>query len=520
MRALKLSEPDSQIVPDVGEEVVIDNTKDDESMIKLSPARERYSTQSSFNSSNNEHNKGKDQGNVESQEVASTDEHVDLADKNTSSVPEIYPAKINLSAETSTYDETNASMVVNFSEKSLLMKDDPNVPLESGDDASFPDRTTSQNSDEEEMQMLKDYLGSRPFLVDNLGSSDDDQDAALSDFKVLKTVTVTKVASDGATTETTIETVESGDIGDEMFTPTSFSTVTESQRANTDISELSKLKTEALSDAKREIRRRSDSENENQKSCGSSMSSRSSSPHPGDDLDMDLSAIRQKLTMRDISVDPQDSSDHSDDTEDGATGRKSNSPDIKRRSGGGLTFDITASEFKSMPDEIKPEPRGEPRGGMAYYVGIDDELRAPKLEESDDDSIPKPALVRAWDRAEGEPRQKDSGSSTSSRSDHHPAEGDVDPGKITLKMSDASSYIEGNNNELPNAEIKHAFNLDMNLNGRNSSMDSTPTGSPRKNTPSEVINKTDTMERFTLTTHDEAKGAYTMTVNSLDDSEA
>ena len=501
MRALKLSEPDSQIVPDVGEEVVIGDTKD-ESIIRLSPARKRHSSQESSDSSNSEH--GKDEKDQEQErvdagiEVASTDEYVvvDLANKNNSSAPGF---------QGSTYDETNASMVVNFSEKSLLMKDDPDVPVESGDDNSFSEPKISQTSDEEEMRMLRDFLGDRPFLVDNLGSSDDDHD---SDFKVRKTVTITKVTSGGATTETTTETVDS--VGGEHIVKTTSSTV-ESQGGNADISELSKLKTKALSDAKREIRRRSDSENDNEQSEESTISSRSSSPPHGDDLDMDLSALREKLTMRDMAAETQELSDHSD-SDDGASGGKSNSPDIKRRSDGGLTFDITASEFKSMPDEIEPEPRGEPKGGMAYYVGIDDDLRAPKSDMSDEESIPKPAFVRAWDSAEsGSKQRRDSDSSNSS----HSADGDVDPGKITFKFP----YIEGNNNELPNTEIKHGVNLDMNFNGRSSSLDSTPLASPHKSSSAEVI-KTDSSERFTITSQDETKGTYTMTLNSFDDSEA
>ena len=503
MRALKLSEPDSQIVPDVGEEVVIGDTKD-ESVIRLSPVRKRHSSEESSDSSNSEHGKDKkDQERVDAGiEVASTDEYVvvDLANKNNSSAPGFQgPA----------YDETNASMVVNFSEKSLLMKDDPEVPVESGDDTSFSEPKISQTSDEEEMRMLRDFLGDRPFLVDNLHSSDDDHE---SDFTVRKTVTVTKVTSGGATTETTTETVDSAD--GEHIVKTTSSTV-EFPGGNIDISELSELKTKALSDAKREIRRRSDSENDNQKSEESTMSSRSSSPAHGDDLDMDLSALRQKLTMRDMAPDSQELSDHSD-SDDGASGGKSYSPDIKRRSGGGLTFDITASEFKSMPDEIEPEPRGEPKGGMAYYVGIDDDLRAPKFDLSDEESIPKPALVRAWDSVEGGSKQRrDSDSSASSHSTHE----EVDPDKITFKVP-GTPYIEGNNNELPNREIKHGVNLDMNFNGRSSSLDSTPLASPQKSSSSEVITKTDSSERFTITSHDETKGTYTMTLNSFDDSEA
>ena len=499
MRALKLSEPDSLIVPDVGEEVVIGDTKD-ESIIRLSPARKRHSSQELSDSSNSEQgNDEKGQERVDAGiEVASTDEYVvvDLANKNNSSASGF---------QGSTYDESNASMVVNFSEKSLLMKDDPDASVESGDDNSFSEPKISQPSDEEEMKMLRDFLGDRPFLVDNLGSSDDDHE---SDFTVRKTVTITKVTSGGATTETTTETVDS--VGGEHIVKTTSSTV-ESQGGNIDISELSKLKTKALSDAKREIRRRSDSENDNQQSDESTISSRSSSPSHGDDLDMDLFALRQKLTMRDMTAETQEFSDHSD-SDDGASGGKSDSPDIKRRSGGGLTFDITASEFKSMPDEIEPEPRGEPKGGMAYYVGIDDDLRAPKSDLSDEKSIPKPALVRAWDSAEGGSKQRrDSDSSNSS----HSADGDVDPGKITFKLP----YIEGNNNELSNIEIKHGVNLDMNFNGKSSSLDSTPLASPHKSSSSEVI-KTDSSERFTITSQDETKGTYMMTLNSFDDSEA
>lgn len=502
MRALKLSEPDSQIVPDVGQEVTIGDSKD-ESTIQFSPAKKRHSSQSSSDSSHQDHEKKKAHDEEAGVEIASTDEYVvvDLANKNNSSAPEATPRMLNIRNDISGIDDTNASMVVNFSERSLLMKDDPDVPVESGDDASFTEPKIALNSDEEEAQMLKEYLGGRPFLIDSLNDSDNDKDAESSDFTVRKTVTVTRVTSDGATTETTTETVESSD--DHIVKTTS--TVVESQGENIDISELSKLKTKALSDAKREIRRRSDSE-------GSSMSSRSSGSHPGDDLDMDLSALRQKLTMRNISAEPHESSDQSD-AEDGATGLTSDSPDIKRRSGGGLTFDITASEFKNMPDEIEPEPRGEPKGGMAYYVGIDDELRAPKLEGSDEEPIPKPDLVRPAE--DDSRRRRRSGSSSGSHSD----DDEADPGKITFKMGSAHN-VEGNNNELPNTEIKHGFNVDMNFNGRSSSLDSTPLGSPHKSSTSEVITKSDSSERFTITTHDESKGTYTMTLNSLDDSEA
>ncbi len=514
MRALKLSEPDSQLVPDIGEEVVIGNEKD-ESIIKLSAAtppaaatvRDRHGSASSSDSDSGK----RGQQLKFSSGVVPMSESVHLGSNinNSSSAPADHTGP--------SYDEANASMIVNFSEKSLLMKDDPEVPVETDDSKVTKG---SRTSDDEEMRMLKDYLGDRPFLVDNLDSSDDEQKTKKSSgMKITKTVTVSKVGSDGTITETRTETLETSDPQSHAATTTSSTTTAGAAGLNMNSSDLSQLKAKALSDAKREIRRRSDSENENQKSSGgSSLSSRSASPQhprPIDDLDLDLSALRQKLTMR-----PREGSDHSDAEQDGGSADKSGSPDIKRRSGGGLTFDITTSEFQSMPDEIEPEPRGEPKGGVAYYVGIDDELRAPKPESSfpgdGDDSILTSAKVRAWGEPDTWPtrRRKSSDSSASSKEGH---QGDADPGQITFKLPE-SSYIEGNNNEL---DKKHG-SVSVDLNGRSSSLDSTPIGSPQKSSSSEaVLSKPDSSsEKFSVTTHDEAKGTYTMSFNSLEDSEA
>ena len=511
MRALKLSEPDSQLVPDVGSEVTVG--KQDESVViptiegRKSPTGSHHSSPSPVNipgidvNSENENdyvviNLAREQAEQEARERAAA---LDIPDT---------PSKA--------LDETNASMIVHVNEESMLMRDDPQLPLESVQNestvsASAPMRKISGNSDDEEMRMLKDYLGDRPSLFEKYileSDGEGEKQAVVSGVTVHKTVTVTKVGSDGTTTETKTETVESS-LGDKVIKTTSSAIAHDGDNA-----ELSVLKSKALSDAKREIRRRSNSSEEDKSSDGSSFSSRSSSPHP-DDLDlMDLSALKQKLTMQV----PPESPDQSD-TEDGA--KKSGSPDIKRRSGGGLSFDITATEFEKMPDEIPQEPRGEPKGGMAYYVGIDDEVRVPGSVQLGGESIPKPSLVSPWEPAEGEPQRRGSHSSGASSDSGHGTKIQseaIDASQITFKVP-GSGLIEGNNNEL---DIKHGVNLDMNFNGRNSSLDSTPVGSPSKSTTSDIISqaKAEMSERITIKTHDEAKGAYTMTLNSLDDSEA
>ena len=48
------------------------------------------------------------------------------------------------------------------------------------------------------------------------------------------------------------------------------------------------------------------------------------------------------------------------------------SPQISKKSTGGLSFDISTDEYEEMPTEVKPKERGPPQGGTAFYVNIDE----------------------------------------------------------------------------------------------------------------------------------------------------
>ena len=229
----------------------------------------------------------------------------------------------------------------------ILMKEDGSIPVE------VPKAPDSQGMalEMEENQVravIRDYFGDKPALLEQFGFDDSEQGIE----KALETRTIT---SDGKTITTTKEKLRSKD-----GTVVSATTV----ENTTEIVSGVDIGSGQDSGEVKVIRVRSRSV------PSSSSSSRSNSPDPGE---------RQRSQSQE---------------------RKSSSPDITRRSSGGVTFDITASQFNDLPkDPPQAKSKAGPKGGIAYYVDIDEHgspahAVRPIIPKTDSSNDKRPELIR------------------------------------------------------------------------------------------------------------------------------
>ena len=147
------------------------------------------------------------------------------------------------------------------------------------------------------------------------------------------------------------------------------------------------------------------------------------------------------------------------------TNKKSNSPNIRRKSGGGLAFDITTTEFKGLPDEIPQEARGDPKGGIAYYVRFDQQHNPTPSQQKDDSSQPPLVKAPGWDR--------DDANTTSyqletSETNH------VDDNSVKVQKVDTVQLIGSGGGDDTTVESKSS-KINVRLSSDNSEKSETPT---------------------------------------------
>ncbi len=403
-------------------------------------------------------------------------------------------APIDLKVDSSSDEEadrTNASMAVNYNQESMLMRDDSSVPVESVEDGE-EGTLALEIEDESVRAVLRDYLSDQPSLLERLGlgadgkpmEKNESEEPLQSSRSYHQTVEITSQTSGGHTTTTRTETITNN--GEKVVQTSS---LLSEVGKGVELPELSVLNGKALSDAKRDIRRRdSDSSIEGEKLHRSSSfsSSRSSSP-----VEKQVQQVQEIVLAK------------AEQPEEEKKVKVTPSPEINRRSGGGLSFDITSSQFQDMPSEVYEDPRGEPKGGIAYYVSVDDQLHSKSTIDMEDDDLPQPSLVRAW--------MGETTAIIDERTEYNHVEDDINQSPIDPRegTADDEGIKDSNFNVMINSNIKGKSET------HSLSSMSPLIKSKRDIEPSHI----------TVTQHQEIRGAYTVTVNpqgnnQMDDTDA
>ena len=180
------------------------------------------------------------------------------------------------------------------------------------------------------------------------------------------------------------------------------------------------------------------------------------------------------------------------------------SPVIQKKSEGGLAFDISSANMKGKPAEDESDDdSGQPKGGIAYYVSIDDQFNASPAQPvyTMDDHDPKgqqPFLVRSYGNYKI-PRDA-SGVSHREREEQRRSEQEM-----FLQLCEKEMKQAEDNNNQPAVNQKTSKTLQLN--------------------DGQEINGDESPNKLTIVSHEEIRGAYKVAVNAdsssqVDDSEA